>query len=81
MYDALARSGIITLRFDKDKNGHDIMVTNRPELEADDILLLGYAKEGLSKPKGNRWSGHGLFGDDDTASVATGWYEGRINDV
>ena len=79
MYEALDRSGIITLRFDKDKNGHDVMVTNRPELESNDILLLGYIKTGSPQPDGDRWSASGLFDDKKGISVATGWYEGKAN--
>ena len=77
MYEALDRSGIITLRFDKDKNGHDVMVTDRPELETNDVYLLGYIKEGKSRPEGNKWHASSIFSERGF-TYATGWYEGEI---
>lgn len=81
MFEALDRSGIITLRFDKSKNGHDIMVTELPELESDDVWLLGYIKEGTGRPEGNMitnsWGAYGMF-KGSIGATATGWYEGRI---
>ena len=77
MFEALDRSGIITLRFDKDKNGHDVMVTEKPELATDDIWLLEYAAEGSERPESNIWCARLMFGEKGM-SYATGWYEGKI---
>ena len=77
MYEALDRSGIITLRFDKDKNGHDVMVTEKPELVTEDVWLLGYIKDGKPRPEGKQWHSNGIFSNRGF-SFATGWYEGKI---
>lgn len=77
MYEALDRSGIITLRFDKDSNGHDIMVTENPELAIDGVWLLGYAENGDPRPESNTWVSWKIFSERG-CSYASGWYEGKI---
>ena len=79
MYEALDRSGIITLRFANDADGHDVMVTEKSELVTEDVWLLGYIKDGNPRPEGDRWHVNGVFSDRGF-SFATGWYEGKANE-